>query len=214
VIALALVLACLDDGPREEPRGLDSLAPYLKALQQEPPPANPQELEPAASGFPILDLDRLEANPRVGFLAFSEDFEAKPSVAFSLLLRAPMPGLTPGWDPEYDHLGVFFEFLVSSLERDVDPPVPHDSGLLLFYTLGIDWTVYQAPSWRVLVLGGLQYGTYSDITDSEDGFAGLAGASLHVRAGDSLWLSVAPEVIFAHAGDRMMGAHLGLVITF
>lgn len=207
--ALAGGSAAADETPRrmlyQEP------APAV----QEPPAAPVAPREAQATEYKLLDFDHLEGAARIGFLFFSDDFEADSEVAGGLQFRAPSPLLSRGlFGMASDDIGAFLEITVSGMDRDVDPPLDEPDGTLLFITGGLDWTLLRDETFRVAAQGGLQFGHFGGITDTDDGVALLIGAVGAVQVTNGLWVTLTPQAAFADAGDNIFFLHLGLQVEF
>ena len=102
-----------------------SLQEPVKANPEQEQPVAPQESpdavreQPAGEGELLLDFDRFEAMPYVGFLFFSEDYEADPELAVGVTGRAPSPWFSRdvlGLDE--DLIGGWLDLRVSKIDRD------------------------------------------------------------------------------------------------
>jgi hypothetical protein len=194
--------------------GLDGLPRRIAdgARRQETPPSLPAERPGKAS--PFIDWDWLEVQPRVGLVAYSEDYEADPSWSAGVLARAPLPWLSPGSDPRGEYFGVFAEIAVAGIDRDLDPAPDDSSGVLVLGAVGLDFTILRTSTWMVLVQAGPQYVSFGGVSDLEDGFGGMAGLSLGFSPAEGVSLTLGPEVWFGRAGDRIYLASLGAMIHF
>lgn len=191
----------------------------LSWLEATPEPAK-QGSDPDA----LVDFGHVEGAVRAALLVFSDDFEADPEPGFGIFLRAPMPwsSLQPdGWTGKVDvdgwnegYLGVWFEFIVSSIDRSFEPPLETPDGAIFFLGLGIDYTFYRDDTWQLMFKLGLQYGNFGSVTDLVDGGAVTVGVTLGVQASEGLWITWTPEVALADAGDHIIFNHLGILYKF
>lgn len=183
-----------------------------EAKPPQQPPAPPEAQE--AAGTPFLDFDRLEATPRLGLVFFSDDFEADPEFAAGVQLRAPLPWLSRDvFGLESDDFGLFVDFTVSSIERDIDILEDPD-GTLFFASLGFDFTFARDDTWLGQAQLGIQFGDFGGVTDLDDGVALLVGAVGGVQFSEGLWATVTPQVGFGDSGDRVYFLQFGVQILF
>lgn len=181
-------------------------------------PAPQEEPAPAAKEAPAFQepgTDRAELCPRLGFVLFSEDFEADPEVAGSLFVRASMPWLSLELGGAADDTwGGFAELTFTSIDRELTPPVPEPDGSLFFVSAGLDYKLYGDDRWMVRAEAGVQYGRFGDVTDLDDGFALRLGVNAGWRVAENIWITVDPHGGFGDGGDHilflMAGVHIRL----
>lgn len=194
---------------------LDS--PRVERFQEEQPPQDPlQEPEPLEEeeGAPFVDFDWLEAGPRLGFAVFSEDYETDPSFSASFLARAPMPWLSPSSDPEGEYFGLFAEIGFTTVDRDIEPDLDEPDGVVLFVTVGVDYTVVRNETWLLLAQAGAGYIHYGGVTDLNDGIAPVVALTAGVNLSTGFTVTYSPEILFGNAGDTIFLNSVGLMIDF
>lgn len=185
------------------------------ATQEEPRPQEEFPLAPGPEEARLLDLGWLELQPRLGMGVFTEDFHIDPSPYVSVLARAPVPWLSPDSDLAGDYFGIFAEVtLFPRVERDLEPEPEEPSGSCLFISLGLDFTLIRSGGLLVTLQAGGVYGWYGGISNLEDGWASQAGLTVGVTLGRGITFIGSPEVVFAHAGDRVYLGSVGLQIGF
>jgi hypothetical protein len=161
-----------------------------------------------------VDFDWLELQPHVGMAIFTEDYHIGPSPFLSILARAPVPLLSLG-GPDDEYFGMFAEAgFMPSVSRDIFPKLDKASGSIMFGTFGLDFTFLRNQSLFLGIKVGAQYAWYGGITDLVNGFATMGGFDAGVYLGSGMTLTLAPEVIFGNAGDRIYLASVGMLIEF
>lgn len=162
-----------------------------------------------------IDFDWLEFHPRVGVALFTDDYHIDPSPQLSFIFRAPMTCLSPDSDPGGEYFGIFGQVsILPQVTRDIEPEPDKPSGSVVFFGLGIDFTLLRNQSFFFRIHGGVQYGFYGGITDMSNGVGSMAGLEIGMYIGSGLTLTLGGESIFAHAGDRIYLTGLGLLIEF
>ncbi len=218
-LATSLSMAPWEEGMRrQEPRGQDLLESssalsrsrdFMERMSLDAPLAS------AAAPAGIFDFSRFEIEALAGLALFSEDAESDPKPCAGLLFRAPLPWLSPRSNPLGDYFGFFAEFIASSIERDITPPVgPEDSGPLYFAGAGVDFALVRSPNARVRIQAGGQYQFYGDVSGLDDGWASVVGLQGAVRVWGGLWLTANPQLAFGNAGDKIGFAQAGLLYAF
>ena len=169
---------------------------------QDPPRAEEEE----EAGTALVDITRLELNPRLGALFFSEDFEADPAFAGGAMLRAPAPALS-------ERLGAWIDLTVSSIDRDIDRLGDPD-GVLVFVGAGADFSIVDDD--RLLLRGqlGAQYGYFGGVDDLDNGVALTVGLLGGLRVTERVSFTLNPQIAFADAGDRIFFLHAGVNVGF
>lgn len=206
-IALALILGLGAPGPL--------LQDEAKPPAQEPAPA-PAPQEPApGDAHPFFDFDHLEAAPRIGLISFSEDFEADPELSFGIYARAPLPWLSRDlFGLATDEFGGFLEFTLSSIDREVDPPLDEPDGTLFFVTAGLDFNLYRDQTVMAQAQLGLQFGHFGGVTDTDDGVAILIGVLGGLEVAEGVSITLNPQAGLSDAGDHVFFVHLGVQFAF
>ena len=124
-----------------------------------------------------------------------------------------MPWLSPASDPKGEYFGAFAEVTFARLTRDIEG-IANPSGNVLAFTLGLDYTLLRSRTWLLQVQAGGQYTTYGGITDTTDGFSGLAGMTVGLRVSRSISLTLSPEMTFVAEGNWMLMIGIGAQIEF
>jgi hypothetical protein len=214
-LALALLVPAVAAAQEELPRAL-ALQEPVKAQQEKPPPPPTLQEEEEGPASDLLDLTRLEAPIRLGFLFFSEDFEADPEFAASILVRAPSPWLSRDLlGLTRDDFGAWLEVTVSAIDRDgVEPDLDDPDGTLVFVALGLDYTIHRDDEWLLMTHAGAQFGWFGGVDDTDDGVAALLGFTGGHQVAQGIWATLTPQVAFADAGDRIFFLQLGAHIVF
>lgn len=184
----------------------------------EPPvlPEDPSAAPPAVEegGSPWIDFEWLEFEPRVGLAIFTGDFKIDPTAHFSLLLRAPMPWLSPGSDSAGDYFGIWGELTVlPSVERDLNPPPDDNSGTVFFFNLGLDYTFLRNQSLVLMGQLGVQYALWGGIADMSDGLGGVVGLDAGFYLGSGLSATLGTQAVRAEE-DQILLVSLGLLVEF
>jgi len=192
---------------------LDGGLPTSIQDETAPPPERPDTLEAVeGSGRPILDLDWAEVGFRAGLAVYSEDFDADPAPSVALHARAPMPWLSPASRPNAELFGAFVQLGAAPIERDVR--VENPEGTAFFLSAGVDFTFVRDGTWLLMAQVGPQYVSYGDVGGLDDGLGLSAGVRGGLELGRGISISGGPEVAFGRAGDRVVFAHVGLLIDF
>ena len=206
--AFLLALAQADDPlPREL-----ALEDRQDPTQEKYPPLEPPAAAAAQDRF--LDLDWLEFTPAIGFSVYSSKYLADPSPALSLIVRAPMPWLSPASDPKGEYFGLFAEAAFMTIDRDLSPTVDHRKGLASFFMLGPDFSILRDSTWILVARGGLLYAHYGSIADLNSGFGAMLGASVGLQISGKTGLVYSPELLFGKSGTMVFLNTLGLSIQF
>jgi len=186
-----------------------------KPQQEDPTPQRPTEPVPAPEepGTPLIDFDWLELHVRIGMAVFSKEFHIDPSPAFAIEGRAPIPWLSPSWNPDGDYFGAFAQLSFMVIKRTIEPEVDKPNGAAIALTVGLDYTILRNTTWMILVRAGVMYATYGGVTDLEDGMGPMVGATLGLTVSRSVSITVAPEYVFGD-GDNMIMGMVGIAIDF
>jgi len=193
--ALALSAQAGGDATSGLPRSLSRL---------EGPPPRPQEAAaPQGGGRDVFDFGRVQASARLGFTAFSEDFESDPQFLAGIGARADWIWLSRdvlGFDS--DRVGLYADLSFSRIERDVDF-LEDDSGTLFFLGFGADLKAYEDETWILRGQAGLQFGHFGGVDDTDNGVAGVLGLDAGVKIVEDLAIVFNPQIAFGHAGDQV-----------
>ncbi len=187
------------------------LRPSL-ALEGEPWQQRAQSSGPSGSQF--LDFKRMEFEPRLSLLIFGGDAEADPELGGGVLVRAPMPWLSPRSKEKGEYFGLFVEFTISRMDRDLDPPPSDTSGTIFFAGAGVDYTFVRGRNGLVMAQLGFEYGNFGGISDTDDGVALLLGGVGGLRLWGQLWATYNPQFHLAFTGDWIMFNSLGILLRF
>lgn len=174
--------------------------------------AGPQE-EPGATGQALIDLERLEVGFAVGVTFFSPDFEADPSFLAGISFRAPLPWLSREVVAlDEDACGLFANLRFTSVDRDIEPDLKDDHGMVILADAGLDVILYRDEDFRILAQAGLQYGYFGGVTALEDGFALLLGLSGSEQVSENIWIAITPQISLGDSGDFLvlLQAEVGL----
>ncbi len=203
-LAAAAAVALAGGGDLDLPRS-------LSAQEQAPPKP---DTEPPAQDSGAADLGPIQVLPHLGFLFFSEDFEADPELVVGIGARASLPSFSRDYlGFEDDAVGVFLDLSFSSIDRDV-PLLDDTKGNLVFFTAGFDVRLYHDEDWTAYVQAAGQYGHFGGVDDTEAGFAALLGLSGSLNIGPQLEIVLNPQMAIGNAGDQIYFLHLGLQIEF
>jgi hypothetical protein len=193
----------------------DELAePEAQAKQEEGQKEHPETpLEPPGHrNPPAFDFEWMEVQPRVGVAIFSKNYHISPSPAFGASAHVPLTFLSPSSNPDGEYFGVFAQFDVSIVKRNITPTLDKPQGPIFLATLGADYTIFRNETWLVAVEGGMQYGFFGGITDLENGFAPIAGVRAGVSISRKVSLVLTPEYVIAK--DPIILMMLGGLIEF
>ena len=206
-----LILAALVAFPSlGEPEAEFDVMSFLADPQESEAPPD-QTSDGSDGGF--VDFRRLEAKTWAGMVMYSEDFESDPMPAGGLVLRAPMPWLSPVDDPEDDTFGLFVNFTGTRLDRDLDF-LEKASGTVFLIGVGMDYLLSEGPSMNLRAQLGIQYEMFGDVWDTEDGFATVLGLAGSLRLGSGILLSLTPQAYIADAGDWISALQFGFTFKF
>jgi predicted small lipoprotein YifL len=209
--ALLSILAAGGDGLLELPDFLRQDSPAEKKTQEETPKLDePHRWDRSMA----LDLYRLEAGARVNFLAFSPNYDIDPTIGGSLLVRAPMPALSPRADPQGEYFGLFAEVTVAGIDRDLDFPVEHTSGTATFVVVGLDYTFDAGERSILRGQAGVLYAEYGDVSLLHDGWGVELGGLAGFRISDRLWFTASPETYLGSSWSIVYVASFGLQYSF
>lgn len=194
---------------------MNALALALALLAGPDPQADAASSQPATetgartadSGF--LDLDRLELGAWAGMVMYSEDFESDPMPAGGIVLRAPMPWIST----DATEFGAFVHFTGAQVDRDLDF-LEENSGTVFFFGAGADLNLISDERWSLRAQAGVQYEYFGNVTDLDDGFAGLVGLSAGVNVSKGFRIGVTPQAYLADAGDWISAVQFGLTVRF
>lgn len=193
-----------DGAPEEAPQQEDQKTPH-----PETPAAPAQE-----AGSPIIDFDWLELHVRAGMAMYSKDFHINPSPAFVLEGRAPIPWLSPSWNPDGDYFGAFAELAFASIKRTIQPSVSKPSGVSMSLAVGADYSLIRSMTWMILVRAGLEYTTYGGVTDLKDGIGPMAGITAGWTVSRSITITVSGEYILGSSSSSTILGTVGVGIGF
>jgi hypothetical protein len=162
---------------------------------------------------PLLDWDHMEAGLWGGFVSFSGDFESKRSFepAGSLSLRLPLPAI-----PFLDRWGVFTQFTVSHIEREIPFYYDHPKDLWWLVAGGADFLLLKNDLMVIRLQGGMTWVQYRDIDGLEDGPGIFGGAYLGfhwVRGDYRFTFGYQPQLAF-DGSDMILLNQLGFQFDF
>lgn len=205
LIPLTLV-AALAAGDGEVP------LPERLALEESEAAAEAEGALPLALSEPqaARPSQRLEASVFAGGVVFEGDFESDPFASGGAMLRLPTPWLFSS------RLGLFAEFLVSKMERDLEPPRENMDGVFYGAAFGADFALYRSTTWYLLAQAGTIYLTYGDITGVDDGWGGVGGLvlGLHwIKRDPRYAITINPQWAF-DGDDWLLFLHAGLSMRF
>jgi hypothetical protein len=216
-LSAAVAFAILGTAPAfaDDDRWIEA---YRTMSLQEPAPQEPKpEAKPAvpaaqegAPGEPFAESWEVAAH--FGFCAFSSEFEADPEFSAGLSVRAAMPWFSKtvlGLDEA--SIGLFLDFTFSSIDRDI-PVLKEPDGTLIFFTVGLDFTVYKDETWVIRPQLGLQYGHFGGVTDLDNGIAVLLGVELGVSFAEGWRVFFDPQVGIGE--DMVFFLPLGVAYSF
>jgi len=200
----------------ERRAGPEASAPGKKPQQEDPKPQRPEAplANPEQPSTPIIDFDWLELHVRAGMAIFSKEFHIDPSPAFVIATRAPMPWLSPSWNPDGDYFGAFAQLEVAVIKRTIEPQVDKPSGAMFGLAVGVDYTILRNTTWMILVKAGVMYVSYGGVTDLNDGIGPMAGLLVGVTVSRSVAITLAPEYIMGKSGDSIISGTVGVAIDF
>lgn len=206
------------NGETQAARLLAEAAPAPRRRRQEEKPGDapgrPPERVLPPPDLPAIDFDWLELDARAGIAVFSEDYFIDPSPCLSILVRAPVPFLSPSDNSEGEYVGIFAELVLSFIERTIEPEVDKPKGPMGLFTMGFDYTIHRDTGWLLIILAGVQLAHYGGITDLQDGAAPVVGIRTGFTIGNALSLTLSPEVIIGRAGDYILLGSVGLNFEF
>jgi hypothetical protein len=185
-----------------------------RSLAQDMPKQDPLRTDPITSPAPrgFVDFQWLELTPSAGFAVYSSKYLADPAPAFSLRAHAPMPWLSPKSDAKGDYFGLFAEAAFATIDRKMSPSVSDRSGLCMFVSAGIDFSLLRDPTWILVARAGGLYAHYNNVADLKNGIGPMVGATLGVQLSGRLALTYSPEVVFGDNGSTIFFNTLGLLI--
>ncbi len=184
--------------------------------QSEQPQPRPQEATPPGEGaaHDFFEFGRVQAAARLGFTAFSEDFESDPQFLAGIGARVDWVWMSRdvfGFDQ--DRIGLFADLSFSRLERDLDF-IDDDSGLLIFLGFGADANVYEDETWIFRGQAGIQFGHFGGVDETDNGVAGILGIDAGVKVAENMAILFNPQVAFGHAGDQVYFINFGFQYRF
>jgi hypothetical protein len=166
-------------------------------------------------GIPWIDFDWLELHPRVGLAMFTSDYRISPTPFVSVLAHVPVPLLSLGSSPGAEWFGIYLEAdIIPSVTRDLNPAPDHSSGMIVFMSLGLDFTLIRDQSLYLVLQVGVQYAHYGGIADLNNGMAPVVGLAGGVYLGKGLTLTLGSQVIQGDSSSRIYLNSLGLMIEF
>ncbi len=222
VISTVCLLGLLSQEGWSSPAAGESSAARLLTLQQgaphEMPDVQEEPQEPGleeSAGVDFIGVDRIQLSLVGGVLFFSSDFEADPAFVGGVSLRAPLPWLCREvMDLPDDDIGMFAGLRFSSVERDLEPPIDDDSGLVVLADAGLDYVLYREEDWTLMARAGIQYGRFGGVEGLENGFAALVGVDVAAGVTEGIQITLAPQVSFGDAGDFLVIVQAGVLIEF
>jgi hypothetical protein len=167
---------------------------------------------PGGDGEPFADL--FEVKVHLGLIAFSSDFEADPAFAAGISGRAALPWFSKTvLGLEKPLFGLFADFTVSSISRDIST-LKETDGTLIFFTVGLDITAYQDETFVIRPQMGLQFGHFGGVSDLDNGVAFLLGAEGGVTFAEGFRAFFNPQVTFGQGGDMIFFLSVGVAYSF
>lgn len=167
-----------------------------------------------APGHDFIDFGKFEAGLWAGIVGSSGDFESDPQFGAGLMLRAPLPWLSRYvLDMETDDLGLFISAAFTSLDRELDPEPENPDGSVVMLAIGLDYTFIRSDGWLLMAQAGLQYLSFGDIFETENGFGFFGGLTAGVEIFSGFWLTLNPQ-IWLGGGDYFFALGAGLLVSF
>ncbi len=208
-LAAALALA-LPVGEGDVPSGLPrSLA------QEEQPQPRPQEPAPAAGdAHDVFDFGRVQAAARIGFIAFSTDFESDPQFVAGLGARVDWLWMSRdvlGFDR--DAIGLYADLSFSRIDRDLDFLDEH-AGTCVFFGFGVDFTAFEDETFFIRGQAGLQFGYFGGVDETDSGVAGVLGLDAGVKVAENMAIVFNPQIAFGNGGDQVYFINFGFQYRF
>lgn len=170
--------------------------------------------EVAAPGHDFIDFGKIEAGVWAGIVGSSGDYESDPQFGAGLVVRAPLPWLSRYvLDMAADDIGLFAAVAFTSLDRELDPEPENPDGSVVMLALGLDYTFVRSDGWLLTAQAGVQYLTFGDIFEAENGFGFLGGFTAGIELFNGFWLTVNPQ-LWLGGGDYFFALGAGLLISF
>jgi hypothetical protein len=111
-------------------------------------------------------------------------------------------------------LGVFLQGAVTSLDRELDVEPEDPDGDVVAVALGADYDLWRSEDFMLRLLAGVQYVTFSDIFETDDGAGFLVGATGGYALGAGLWFTLNLQAWFGEGGDYLYALGAGLTLRF
>jgi len=119
---------------------------------------------------PFIDFSKWEIGGFIGLVDYSGDFKADADLAFGVNTRLPIPGLPLGdW-------GVWGQFFLAHIKRDIPFYYPHKSGEWYGVAVGGDYTFLTTDLLFLRAQAGLMYAQWNRIHALDNGTGVLVGA--------------------------------------
>jgi hypothetical protein len=185
------------------------------SLQEPGAPAPKPEAEPAApEGEGEVFADLFEVGVHIGAVVFSGDFEADPEFSAGITGRAALPWFSKTLLGMEDRaaFGLFVDLTVSAISRDI-PVLEEPDGTLIFFTIGLDYSVYRDETFVVRPQMGLQFGHFGGVTDLDNGLAFVLGVEGGVTFAEGFRAVFIPQLAIGD-GDTVFFLNLGVVYSF
>lgn len=205
-------------GPGVEDSGFDAKIPREMCLadDQEQAPAEspfprPDRLQPASphgAGGGFLDLGRLEAELFVG-MAISGGSD----LVGGILVRAPMPWLSPEGNADGEHFGLFAQLEAGSSGGNFQGDSNGSGGASLNFALGVDYTLMGGDHWLLRAQLGVQLGSLDggNVGESVGPLIGIEGG---LRIFGNVWIVLTPQVTYSSGGGWLETSNLGVRVVF
>ncbi len=162
---------------------------------------------------PLFDWDHMEGGLWFGFVSFSGDFksEAAAEVCASVSLRLPMPAI-----PFLDRWGVFGQWTISEIDRDLPAYYDHQQDQFWLLSGGLDFLLIKNDLLLIRVQGGATWAEFGDIDGIISGPGIFVGAYLGfhwVRGDYRFTFGYQPQVAY-DGGDMMIFNQIGFQFDF
>jgi hypothetical protein len=194
--------------------GEDEVLPRSLGQAEAPQPRPDLRAPQDGATHDVFSFGRVQASARVGFTGFSEDFESDPQFLAGVAARVDWPWMSRDvFGFESDRIGLYLDFGVSKIDRDLEF-LRKKSATVFFVGFGTDINLYEDETCIFRAQLGVQYGNFGGVTDTDDGFAGVAGLDLGVKIAQDMAIVLNPQVAFGNAGDQVYFLNLGLQIRF
>lgn len=190
-----------------------SLAAAVPAQAGDFPTSLSQEEAPSHAKSGLLDFSGTALSVHAGVLDFSSDFKADPEFCAGIGLRVPSPWLSGIVSSEPDRVGAFFDVTGSGIHREAAGS--GDKSSMIFFVTGGFYGVLVRTEWiETQVEAAIQYGSFGDVDNVNEGIAGLIGIRGALNVGKGMAITLDPQVAFGNAGARIYFLSAGLDLRF